>query len=105
MNLSSLDTKISMSIKKNLIDFIVKIMSDHKCKTNVDSLLCDEILFFMYDVKTTKPEQFPDSEIFYVDSFQVCTGVTVNMQLQSWNYKLKRANEVTFRYSFKPVSL
>lgn len=37
-NLASLDIEISMSIKKNLIDSMVKIILDNECKTNVDSL-------------------------------------------------------------------
>lgn len=38
-NLASLDIEISMSIKKNFIDSMVKIIPDNECKTNVNFLL------------------------------------------------------------------
>ncbi len=104
-NLASLDTEVSMSIKKDFVDSLVRIMSDDECKANVDSLLCDGIYPFTYDVKTTEPGQFPDPGMFHVDNFQVCTSVAVEMRLQSWNFKPKGANEVTRGYSSKPVGL
>ncbi len=54
-NLVSLNTEISILIKKNFVDFMMKIMPDHECKANVDSLLCDKIYPFIYDEKTTEP--------------------------------------------------
>ncbi len=80
-------------------------MPDDKCKANVDFLHCDETYPFTYDVKTTELGQFPDLKIFHVDNFQVCTSVAIEVQVQSWNFKPKKANEVTCRYSFKPVGL
>ncbi len=35
-NPTSLNTEISMSIKKDFVDSLVRIMSDDKCKANVD---------------------------------------------------------------------
>ncbi len=58
-----------MSIKKIFVDSLVRIMSDNRCNTNVDSLLCDGTYLFTYDVKTTEPRQFPDPGMFYVDTF------------------------------------
>lgn len=63
-NLASLNTKISISIKKDFIDFMVKIMLDNEYRVNVESLLCDETYLFIYDVKTTELGQFPDFESF-----------------------------------------
>ncbi len=94
-----------MSIKKDFVDLFVRIIPDNKCKANVDFLLCNKIYFFMYDVKTNEPGQFPDPGMFHVDDFQVCTSITVEMRLQSWNFKLKGANKVTRRYVFKSVGL
>ena len=82
-NLASLDTEISMSVKKDFVDSLVKIIPDDKCKVNVNSLLCNRTYSFTYDMKTTKPEQFSDPEIFHVDNFQVCTSIAVEVQLQS----------------------
>ncbi len=104
-NPTSLDTEISISIKKDFIDSLIRIMSDNKCKANVDSLLCDGTYPFTYNVKTTELGQFPDLGMFHVDNFQVCPSVTIKMQVQSLNFKPKEVNEVTRGYSFKPVSL
>ena len=59
----------------------------------------------MYNMKTIEPGQFPDLEKFYIDNFQVCISVAIEVQLLSLNFKLKGANKVIFRYFFKPVSL
>ncbi len=83
-NPTSFDTEISMSIKKDFVDFLVRIMPDNEYKeANVDSLLCDGIYPFTYDVKTTEPRQFPDSGMFYVNNFQVCTSVAIEVRVQS----------------------
>lgn len=58
-----------MLVKKFFIDFIVKIMLDNKGKVNIDFLLCNEIYLFTYDIKTTKPRQFPDPKMFHIDNF------------------------------------
>ncbi len=87
--------EISISIKKDFVDSLVRIMLDNKCKANVDSLFCDGTYPFTYDVKTIEPRQFPDPEMFHVDNFQVCISVAVEMQVQSWNFKPKGINEVT----------
>ncbi len=68
-NPTSLDMEISMSIKKEFIDSLVRIIPDDEYKANVDSLLCDGTYLFTYDVKTTEPEQFPDPGIFHVNNF------------------------------------
>ncbi len=94
-----------MSIKKDFVDSLVRIIPDDECKANVDSLLCDGTYPFTYDVKTTKPGQFPDPGIFHVNNFQICTSVAVEVRVQSWNFKPKGANEVTRGYSFNPVGL
>ncbi len=104
-NPTSLGTEIFMSIKKDFVDSLIRIMPEDECKANVDSLLCNGTYPFTYDVKTTEPGQFPTPGIFYVDNFQVCTSVAVEMRVQSWNFKPKGANEVTCGYSFKPVGL
>ncbi len=104
-NPTSLDTEISMSIKKDFVNSLVKIMSNDECKANVDSLFYDDTYPFMYDVKTTEPGQFPDPGMFHVDNFQVCTSVFLDVRVQSWNFKPKGAHKVTCRYSFKPVGL
>lgn len=41
-NSASLDTEISMSIKKNFVNFLLRIMLDNKYKANIDSLLYDK---------------------------------------------------------------
>ncbi len=102
---ASLDTELSMSVKKEFVDALVKIMPDDECKTRVKSLLCDGTYPFTYDVKTTKPGEFPDPGVFHVDNVQVGTSVAMEMRLQSWNFKPKGATEVTHGYSFKPVGL
>ncbi len=80
-NPTSLDIDISMSIKNDFVDTLVRIMPDDECKANVDSLLCDKTYLFMYDIKTTEPGQFPDPEMFHVNNFQVCTSVAMEMQV------------------------
>ncbi len=82
-NPTSLDTEISMSIKKNFVDSLVRIMPEDECKANVDSLLCDGTYLFTYDMKTTEPRQFPDPGMFHVNNFQVCISVTVEVRVQS----------------------
>ena len=72
-----------MLIKKDFIDFLVKIMLDNECKAKVDFLLYDGIYFFIYDIQTTKPSIFLDPKMFHVNNFQVCTSVAVEVQLQS----------------------
>ncbi len=104
-NPASLNTKISISIKKDFVDSLVRIIPDDECKANVDSLLCDGTYPFMYDMKITKSGKFPDPGMFYVNNFQVCTSVAMEVQVQSWSFKPKEANEVTRGYSFKPVGL
>ncbi len=102
---SSLDTELSMSVKKEFVDALVKIMPDDECKTRVKGLLCDGTYPFTCDVKTTKPGKFPDPGVFHIDNFQVDTSVAVEVRLQSWNFKPKGATEVMRGYSFKPVGL
>lgn len=70
-NLTSLNIEISMLIKEDFVDSITRIMSDNRCKAKIDSLLYDETHFFMYNMKTTKPRQFPDLGMFHIDNFQV----------------------------------
>ncbi len=57
---ASLDTELSMSVKKEFVDALVKIIPDDECTTRVKGLLCDGIYPFIYDVKTTKPGEFLD---------------------------------------------
>ncbi len=94
-----------MLVKKEFVDALVKIMPVDECKTWVEGLLCDGTYPFMYDVKTTKPDEFPDPGVFHVDNFHVGTSVAVEVQLQSWNFKPKGATEVTRGYFFKLVGL
>ncbi len=68
-NLTSFNIEISISVKKNFIDFMVKIMSNDKCKANVNFLLYNRIYCFMYNIKTTEPELFSDLGMFYIDNF------------------------------------
>ena len=56
-------------------------MLNDECKANVNSLLYNGTYFFMYNVKTIKPGQFPDPEMFYVNNFQVYTSVAIELQL------------------------
>ncbi len=101
----SLDTELSMSVKKEFVDALIKIMPNDECKTKIEGLLYDGTYPFTYDVKTIKPGEFPDPEVFYVDNFQVATSVAMEVQLQTWNFKSKGATEVTCSYFFKPVGL
>lgn len=66
---ASSNTELSISVIKKFVDTLVKIMSDDKCKTRIEGLLCNRTYTFKYDVKTTKPGKFPDLEIFHVDNF------------------------------------
>ncbi len=69
-DLASIDIKLSIFVKKELVDTPVKIMPDNKCKTRINCLFCNRTYSFMYDVKTTmKPGKFPDPKIFHVDNF------------------------------------
>ena len=77
----SFDTKISILIKKDFIDFLMRIILDNKCKSNINFLLCDKTYLFMHDVKIIEPKQFPDLEIFHIDNFQICTSIAVEVQL------------------------
>ena len=70
-----------MLIKKDFIDFLVRLMPDNECKVNVYSLLYNKTNLIIHNMKTTEPKQFPDPEIFYIDNFQVCTSVAVEVQL------------------------
>lgn len=100
----NLDTNISILIKKNFVDSIMRIMLDNKCKVNNNFLLCNGTYFFIYNVKTTEPRHVPDPKIFHVDNFQIFTNVAIKVQLQVQNFKPKEANEVTCGYFFKLVS-
>ncbi len=102
---ASLDKELSMSIKKQFVNALVKIMPDNKCKTRVKGLLCDGIYLFTYDMKTTKLGEFPDPGVFHVDNFQVGTNVAMEVRLKSWNFKPKEVTKVMRDYSFKPVGL
>lgn len=68
-NPSSLDIEIFILVKKNYIDFIMRIIPDNKYWVNVNFLLCNETCSFIYNMKTTEPRQFPDLEIFHIDNF------------------------------------
>ncbi len=72
-----------MSVKKEFVNALVKIMPDDECKTRVKGLLCDGTYPFTYDMKTTKPGVFPDPGVFHIDNFQVGTSVAVEVRLQS----------------------
>ncbi len=62
---------------------MVRIMSDNKYKANVDSLFCNWTYSFIYNVRTTELGQFLNLRIFYINNFQVCTSIAVDVQLQS----------------------
>lgn len=68
-----------MSIKKDFINSLVRIILYNEYKANIDSSVCNGTYFFLYDVKTTKLGQFPDLRIFYVNNFQFCTSVTAEV--------------------------
>ncbi len=68
-----------MLVKKDFADFMIRIMSDDKCKANINSLLYNETYFFTYDVKMTEPGQFPDLKMFYIDNFQVCISFAMEI--------------------------
>lgn len=84
---------------------MVKIMSNDKCKANVNFLLYNRIYCFMYNIKTTEPELFSDLGMFYIDNFQVCISIAMEVRLQAWNFKPKGVNKVICDYFFKPVRL
>ncbi len=44
-----------MLIKKNFGNFLVRIILDNECNTNVNSLLCNKTYPFMYDMKIIEP--------------------------------------------------
>ena len=94
-----------MLVKKEIVNALVKIILDNKCKTKVEGLFCNKAYFFTYDVKITKPGKFPDPGIFYIDNFQIGTSVAVEKRLQSWNFKLKEVIKIIYGYFFKPVGL
>ncbi len=68
-----------MLVKNDFVNSMVRIIPDDKSKANIDFLLCDGTYPFTYNIKTTEPEQFPDSEIFHVNNFQVCISVAVEV--------------------------
>lgn len=68
-----------MLVKKEFVDILVKIIPDNKCKTRVKGQLYNRTYSFVYNIKTTKPGKFPDSEIFYVNNFQVGTSIAIKM--------------------------
>lgn len=53
-NPASFNTEISMSVKRNIVSFILSIMPDKECKANVNSWLYIETYPFIYNVKTTE---------------------------------------------------
>lgn len=73
-----------MSVKKDFVDSLVRIMPDVECKASVEYLLCNGTYPFTYDMKTTEPGQLPDPGMFHVDNFQVGTSVAVEVRLQAW---------------------
>lgn len=75
----SLNIKIFLLIKNDFVDSLREIMPDNLCKTNIDSLLCNENDFFIYNMKTIKPRQFPDLRIFYVNNFSVYTSIAIEV--------------------------
>ncbi len=72
-----------MLIKKDFINSLVRILLDDEYKANVDSLFYDMTYLFTYNVKTTELEEFLDPQIIYIDNYQVCTSVAIEMQVQS----------------------
>lgn len=53
-NPTNLNKEIFMSIKKNFVDSLVRIMLGNECKANVGFLLCNETYPFTYNIKTTE---------------------------------------------------
>lgn len=104
-DLASLDTEISMLVKKEFVDVLVKIMPNNKYKTRVEGLLRKRTYPFKYDMKTTKPGEFSHPRIFHVDNFLIGTSIVIEVRLQFWNFKPKRVTKVIRDYSFKPISL
>lgn len=78
-NLTNLNIDISMLVKWNFVDFMVRIMPDDKCKANVHAPLCNKTYLFTYDIKTIQPGQFSDLGIFHVDNFQICINVAIEV--------------------------
>lgn len=70
-----------MLVKKKFLNALVKIISDNKYKTQVKGLLCNGTYPFIYDVKTTKLDKFPDPKVFYLKNFQIGTSVIIEMHL------------------------
>lgn len=103
-----------MSVNKKFVDVLmIKIMPDDECKIKVESLLCDRIYRFIYDMKTIKPGKFPNPRVFHIQNFQVGTSIAVEVQLQAQNFKPQRGNAWLFlqtdrslpnlRYSNHPI--
>lgn len=61
--------ELSISIKKDFFDFLVKIISDNEYKANIDFLFYDGTDPFTNDVKITESGKFPDPEMLYIDNF------------------------------------
>lgn len=84
---------------------MMRIMTDNECKAYVNSLLCNRTYSFMYDIKTTELRQFLDPKMTYINNFQICTNIAIEIKLQSGNFKPKEASKVSHRYFFKRVGL
>ena len=82
-NPASIDIEIFMLVKKNFVDFIMRIIQNNKGKVNINFSLCDESYLFTYYVKTNELRQFPDLEIFYINIFQIFTSIAIEMQLEA----------------------
>lgn len=63
-----IDTKISISIKKDFISFFIKFILDKKYKIWSKRLLYNKTNSFIYGVKITKLGEFSNLNIFYVNN-------------------------------------
>lgn len=64
---TNFNTEIFISIKKDLVDFLVEIMPNNKCSYRVKRLLNNKIYSLIYDKKTTKLSKFLNPNILYID--------------------------------------
>lgn len=78
-------------------------MSEDNSKVNTFTVYKKSTFLFIYDVRKTNPGQFLDSGIYDESVFRPETGVTVEIQINSCNFKVKNSKKKNLGYSFRLI--
>lgn len=70
-----------MSVKPDFVNSMINIMTENNSKLAVITILEDITFLFLYNIRNTMLDKFPDLSHFNVSNFRSNTKIAVKMQV------------------------